>query len=106
MRFVKMHGLGNDYVYVDCVNQLPPRDPAVLSRAISDRHFGVGSDGLILALPSQKADLRMRMFNSDGTEGEMCGNGIRCLAKLVYETGLTDKRDFAVSTRAVFAAPR
>src|SRR4051794_8702300 len=79
MRFTKMHGLGNDYVYVDCFSQPPPRQPAELARRVSDRHFGIGSDGLILICPSERADARMRMFNADGSEGEMCGNGIRCV---------------------------
>ena len=79
MRFTKMHGIGNDYVYVDCVRNKPPADPAALARVISDRHFGIGSDGLILICPSEKADARMRMFNADGSESEMCGNGIRCV---------------------------
>ena len=80
MRFTKMHGIGNDYVYVDCVRQRPPADPAALARAVSDRHFGVGSDGLILICPSERGDARMRMFNADGSESEMCGNGLRCVA--------------------------
>ena len=80
--------LGNDYVYVDCFRHPPPRDPAGLSVAISDRHFGVGSDGLILICPSERADVRMRMFNADGSEAEMCGNGVRCVAKYVYDHGL------------------
>ncbi len=88
MRFTKMHGLGNDYVYVDCIRNPPPRDPVRLSQAVSDRHFGVGSDGLILICPSEKADARMRMFNADGSEAEMCGNGVRCIAKYVYDHGL------------------
>src|SRR5437762_417158 len=88
MRFTKMQGAGNDYVYVDCFNNPMPADPASLSRAISDRHFGVGSDGLILICPSDKADARMRMYNADGSEAEMCGNGIRCLAKYVYDHGI------------------
>jgi diaminopimelate epimerase len=86
MRFVKMHGCGNDYVYVDCVRQPPPRDPAALARVVSDRHFGVGGDGLILICPSERADARMRMFNADGSEAEMCGNGLRCVAKVLYES--------------------
>jgi diaminopimelate epimerase len=85
MRVTKMHGLGNDYVYIAPQEEL---DWPALSRAVSDRHFGVGSDGLILALPSDRADLRMRMFNADGSEAEMCGNGIRCLAKFAVEEGL------------------
>src|SRR5947208_14408291 len=85
MRFTKMHGCGNDYVYVDCTRQPPPRDPAALSRAVSDRHFGVGADSLILICPSEVADARMRMFNADGSEAEMCGNGVRCVAKFVHD---------------------
>src|SRR4051812_48655633 len=91
MRFTKMHGIGNDYVYVDCFRQPPPRDPAALARRVSDRHFGIGSDGLILICPSERADARMRMFNADGSEGEMCGNGIRCVAKYVYDHGIATK---------------
>ena len=91
MRFTKMHGIGNDYVYVDCVRDPPPADPAALSRAVSDRHFGVGSDGLILICPSDKADARMRMFNADGSESEMCGNGLRCVAKFVHDHGIARK---------------
>jgi diaminopimelate epimerase len=91
MRFTKMQGCGNDYVYVDCFNHPMPHDPVGLSRAISDRHFGVGSDGLILICPSDKADARMRMFNADGSESEMCGNGIRCVAKYVHDHGLVRK---------------
>lgn len=87
MRFTKMHGLGNDYVYVNCFEE-DIADPAVLARAVSDRHRGIGSDGLILIGPSQKADVRMRIFNADGSEAEMCGNGIRCVAKYTYEHGL------------------
>lgn len=98
MKFVKMQGIGNDYVYVDCVNGKPPRDPAAVSRAISDRHFGVGSDGLILIAPSERADVRMRMFNADGTESEMCGNGIRCVAKYAYDHGLTRNNPLTVET--------
>ena len=88
MKFTKMHGAGNDYVYVDARGQ--ERDWPALSVAMSDRHLGVGSDGLILALPSEKADLRMRMFNSDGSEGEMCGNGIRCLVRFAFDNGIVD----------------
>ena len=88
MMFFKMQGLGNDYVYIDCVNGKEPIDIKKLSKKISDRHFGVGSDGLILLCKSKIADLKMRMFNSDGSEAQMCGNGIRCVAKLGYELGL------------------
>src|SRR5437867_9757236 len=93
-----MHGCGNDYVYVDCFREPMPRDPASLSRAISDRHFGVGADGLILICPSDKADGRMRMYNADGSEAEMCGNGIRCVAKYVYDYGLVRKPILNVET--------
>src|SRR5205814_1390190 len=98
MRFTKMHGIGNDYVYVDCVRAAPPADPAALSRAISDRHFGVGADGLILICPSERADARMRMFNADGSESEMCGNGLRCVAKYVYDHGIARKPKLAIET--------
>src|SRR3954471_6711543 len=104
MRFTKMQGAGNDYVYLDCFNHPPPPDPAALSRAISDRHFGVGSDGLILICPSDKADARMRMFNVDGSEAEMCGNGVRCVAKYVYDHGLVRKPALTIETgRGVLA---
>jgi len=96
MRFTKMHGLGNDYVYVNCFEE-EIADPVELARVISDRHFGVGSDGLILIGPSEKADVRMRIFNADGSEAEMCGNGIRCVAKYVFEHKLAEgKGPFAV----------
>jgi diaminopimelate epimerase len=85
MRFTKMHGAGNDYVYVDCFKEPFPADPASLARRVSDRHFGVGGDGLILICPSDKADARMRMYNADGSEAEMCGNGVRCVAKYAYD---------------------
>jgi diaminopimelate epimerase len=98
MHFVKMEGCGNDYIYVDCFRQPMPHDPAGLSRAISDRHFGVGGDGLILICPSDKADARMRMFNADGSEAEMCGNGVRCVAKFVHDHGLVRKPTLRVET--------
>ena len=98
MRFTKMHGAGNDYVYVDCITHPMPHDPAGLSRRISDRHFGVGSDGLILICPSERADARMRMFNADGSEAEMCGNGVRCVAKYVHDHGLVRKPRLTVET--------
>jgi diaminopimelate epimerase len=98
MRFTKMHGCGNDYIYVDCVNNPSPRDPAALSKKISDRHFGVGSDGLILICRSEKADVRMRMFNADGSEAEMCGNGVRCVAKYAHDHGLVRKPILTVET--------
>ncbi|MFW6155230.1 MAG: diaminopimelate epimerase [Planctomycetota bacterium] len=99
MRFVKMHGLGNDYVYVDCFEQDVP-DPAALAVTISDRHFGVGSDGLILVYPDGDADCRMRMFNADGSEAQMCGNGVRCLAKYVYDHNRCRKNPVRVATGA------
>ena len=98
MHFVKMHGCGNDYVYIDCFQNPMPHDPVGLSQAISDRHKGVGSDGLILICPSDKADARMRMFNADGSEAEMCGNGVRCVAKYVYDHGLVRKPTLTVET--------
>jgi diaminopimelate epimerase len=98
MRFIKMHGLGNDYVYVDCLNQPVPADSAALSRIVSDRHFGIGGDGLILVCPSDKADVRMRMFNADGSEAEMCGNGVRCVAKLAFDHGLSRSNPMKVET--------
>ncbi len=98
LRFTKMHGLGNDYVYVSTFDQVPPPDPARLAIAVSDRHFGIGADGLILIMPSERADARMRMFNADGSEGEMCGNGVRCVAKYIYDHGLTRKKQVAIET--------
>jgi len=99
MRFTKMHGIGNDYVYVDCFRQ-QVEDPSALAKAVSDRHFGIGGDGLILILPSQAADVRMRMFNADGSEGQMCGNGVRCLAKYAYDHGLARTNPIRVETAA------
>ncbi len=98
MRFTKMHGAGNDYVYVDCFRERMPADASKLSIAVSDRHFGIGSDGLILICPSEKADARMRMFNADGSEAEMCGNGIRCVAKYIYDHGISRKEHLAIET--------
>jgi diaminopimelate epimerase len=97
MRFTKMHGIGNDYIYVNGFAE-QVADPAAVSRKISDRHFGVGGDGLILILPSDHADVRMRMFNIDGSEGEMCGNGIRCVAKYAYDHGLSRNNPMRVQT--------
>ena len=99
MRLTKMHGLGNDYIYLDCTKTLPEDLPRLAVR-LSDRHFGVGGDGLICALPSQRADFRMRIFNADGSEGEMCGNGIRCLGKFLYDRGLTDQKTLRIETLA------
>lgn len=99
MKFLKMHGLGNDFVMVDCLEQpLPEEGLADLARRVCDRHFGVGADGLILALPSNAADFRMRLINADGSEAEHCGNGIRCLAKLVYDLGRTRSTTISVET--------
>src|SRR2546421_7585563 len=97
MKFTKMHGIGNDYVYVNGFDQ-SVENPSEVARKISDRRRGIGSDGLILILPSNKADVRMRMFNADGSEGEMCGNGIRCLAKYVHDHGLTKNNPLRVET--------
>ena len=97
MEFSKMHGCGNDYVYVNCMEKEVP-NPGAVSEYVSHRRFGIGSDGLILIMPSDKADFRMRMFNADASEGKMCGNGIRCVAKYVYDKGLTDKTTFTVET--------
>ena len=99
IKFTKMEGLGNDYVYVDCTKQ-NLENASNLAKIISDRHFGVASDGLILIKSSKKADFRMQMFNSDGTEAEMCGNGIRCVGKYVYDKGLTDKTTLKIETLA------
>lgn len=99
MKFTKMHGLGNDYVYVNCLEE-KVENPSKLAVWISDRHFGVGSDGLILIKPSKCADFEMEMYNADGSRGEMCGNGIRCVAKYVYDKGLTDKEHISIDTLA------
>jgi diaminopimelate epimerase len=99
MRFIKMHGIGNDYVYVDCFQETV-QDPEQLAVRMSDRHCGIGGDGLILIMPSGQADARMRMFNADGSEAQMCGNGIRCLAKYVYESGISRKPELTVETPA------
>jgi diaminopimelate epimerase len=100
MRFTKMHGIGNDYVYVDCFSEKMPDDPAELARKIAHRHFGVGGDGLILICPSQQAAARMRMFNADGSEAEMCGNGVRCVAKYVYDHGIAKDNPLRIETGA------
>jgi diaminopimelate epimerase len=99
MRFTKMHGIGNDYVYINGFEQ-SVAEPAKLAQAVSDRHFGIGSDGLILILPSTVADVRMRMFNADGSEGRMCGNGIRCVAKYAYDHDLSRANPMRVETLA------
>ena len=93
-----MHGIGNDYVYVSTFDQEAPGDPSRLAIAVSDRHFGIGSDGLILITPSDRADARMRMFNADGSESEMCGNGVRCVAKYIYDHGISRKGRVTIET--------
>lgn len=99
MKFTKMHGCGNDYVYVNCFKE-DVKNPGELAKKVSDRHCGIGSDGLILICSSDKADFRMRMFNADGSEGEMCGNGIRCVAKYVYDHHMTEKTGLSIETGA------
>lgn len=100
MRFTKMHGAGNDYVYVNGFDETLPPDIPQLARRISDRHFGVGGDGLVLILPSDAAEARMRMFNNDGSEAEMCGNAIRCVGKYLFDHGLSNKRELKIETGA------
>ena len=97
MKFTKMHGIGNDYIYFNCLEK-EIENPEELSIKLSDRHFGVGGDGIVLILPSDKADFRMRMFNADGSEGKMCGNATRCIGKYVYEKGITDKKEITLET--------
>ncbi|MCD7761889.1 MAG: diaminopimelate epimerase [Lachnospiraceae bacterium] len=99
MKFTKMHGLGNDYIYVNCFKE-QVTNPSETAIRVSDRHFGIGSDGLILIKPSDKADFQMEMYNADGSLGAMCGNGIRCVAKYVYDYGLTDKTQITVETKS------
>ena len=99
MKITKMQGLGNDYIYVNCLKEKVD-DPAALARRISDRHFGVGSDGLVLIMPCEEADFRMRMFNADGSEAEMCGNASRCVGKYIYERGLSDRKEIRLMTGA------
>lgn len=99
MKFTKMHGLGNDYVYIDAIHQKVENESS-LAQFVSNRHFGVGSDGLILICESDVADFKMRMFNSDGSEAEMCGNGIRCVGKFAYDNGLTNKTTLTIETLA------
>ncbi len=99
MKFTKMHGLGNDYIYVNCLDE-NIENPSSMAKLLSDRHFGIGSDGLVLILPSSEADFRMRMFNLDGSEAEMCGNAIRCVGKYIYDKGFTDKTIVKVQTLA------
>lgn len=98
MKFTKMHGIGNDYVYVNVFDQSISGDLPALARTVSDRHFGIGADGLILIEPSERADARMRMFNADGSEAEMCGNGVRCVAKYIYDHQIAQKPVVTVET--------
>ena len=102
IKFTKMHGLGNDYVYIDTTSKTGQKieDASALAKYVSDRHFGIGSDGLILICDSELADFKMRMFNYDGSEAEMCGNGIRCVGKFVYDKGLTQKEEVTIETLA------
>lgn len=99
MKFTKMHGLGNDYIYVNCFEE-KIKEPSKIARFISDRHKGIGSDGLILIGPSKKADFRMQIFNADGSVAEMCGNGIRCVGKYVFDRGMTEKEELEIETLA------
>lgn len=106
MRFTKLHGLGNDYIYIDAISRdLSAYDLPALSRVLSDRNFGIGGDGIILVSPSEIADFAMRIYNSDGSEAEMCGNGMRAFAKFVYEHGLTEKTSLEVETYAGIIKP-
>ena len=99
MKFTKMHGIGNDYVYVNCFEE-NVADPSAVAKFVSDRHFGIGSDGLILIKPSDIADCEMDMYNMDGSQGAMCGNGIRCVAKYVYDHGIVKKKNISVDTKS------
>lgn len=99
MKFTKMHGIGNDYVYVNCFEETV-ENPSQTAIAVSDRHKGIGSDGLVLIKPSEVADFTMEMYNADGSQSQMCGNAIRCVGKYVYENGLTDKTDISIETLA------
>lgn len=99
MKFTKMHGIGNDYVYVNCFKETV-ENPSGVAVKVSDRHFGIGSDGLILIKPSEVADGKMEMYNADGSQGAMCGNGIRCVAKYMYDYGITDKTSISVETKS------
>lgn len=98
MKFTKMHGIGNDYIYVNCFEEGIPADPAALSRRLSDRHFGIGSDGLILIRPTENGDAMMDLYNADGSRAMMCGNGIRCVGRYVYERGLAKKETLRIDT--------
>lgn len=99
MKFTKMHGIGNDYVYVNCFEETV-EDPSTVAKFVSDRHFGIGADGLILIKPNPNADCEMDMYNADGSQGAMCGNGIRCVAKYAYDHGIVDKTEITVATKS------
>ena len=99
IQFTKMQGAGNDYVYIDCFKEQID-EPGKMAEWVSDRHFGIGSDGLVLIMPSEECDFRMRMFNADGSEAEMCGNATRCVGKFVYDKGLTSKKEITLETKA------
>ena len=99
MKFTKMQGIGNDYVYVDCFQETV-NNPSAVAKFVSDRHFGIGSDGLILVKPSDVADCEMDMYNLDGSQGAMCGNGIRCVAKFAYDKGIVNKKNISVATKS------
>ena len=99
MKFTKMHGIGNDYIYVNCFEETV-KEPEKLSVKLSRRRYGIGSDGLVLIMPSNKADFRMRIFNADGSEAKMCGNATRCIGKYVYDKGLTDKTSLTLETNS------
>jgi len=106
MMFTKMHGIGNDFIMINCFKEKMPRDLNKTARDLCDRHFGIGADGMICMLPSKKADLRMVLINSDGCEGEMCGNGIRCLAKFAFDEGVIEQENITVETSAGIMKPR
>lgn len=106
MKFTKMHGLGNDFILVDGFKEELPEDLAQTAILLCDRHFGIGADGLVLALPSLKKAVKMRIFNPDGSEAEMCGNAIRCFSKYVYEKGYVEEQEFTVETKAGIMVPR
>ncbi len=106
MKFCKMHGLGNDFIMVDGIKGKLPQDVNKTALKLCDRHFGIGADGLVFILPSEKADIKMRIINSDGNEAEMCGNATRCFAKYVYEAGYIDKKSFSIETLAGIMVPR
>ncbi len=103
MRFTKMQGAGNDYIYINCFEEQVSH-PSEASKFLSDRHFGVGGDGLILIKPSERADFEMAMYNADGSQGEMCGNAIRCVGKYVYDRGMADKTKISVDTLAAWSS--